>query len=641
VNEDEPAMDSNGSGKSTLFDALDWCLWGQNPRKDAAQGVMNDEAAAVRGSQCAVEVDLEDDQGRPVVIRRARSKSKTDLEVRVASEDRSTLDTRETQREIERILGLDREVFHATVLFAQTDLVHYADSTDAERMEILTRLLQIEELDEYRDRAKEMLREKEAESQRLDREVARIDGQIEVLKAEDYQARIESWQAVHDQRVQENFQHIEELKRERDGMAAARPGEPAVIEHQKIEVDEELARRSQPPPEPPEIEQRRQEQNRLNADLAVARNRWMAADREWNRMAELGEGTCPHCHQPITAAHKDQELARLDAERREARQLGERLNQDLQAVVQEIERQVALYDQVVQSYQAAQNALIRQSQELGSRLAEAQQWEIRYYGLADRIRECQADYERARAEKNPHEEAAARRDQQVYELERKRGQIGFQDHQAAEDVRYVEFWVSALGPKGLKSYILDHRLQELTDSANEWLRRLTGGTMWVRFEAQRQTKKKLVNAPEIRVFRWNPDGTITERPYRRWSGGEKQRISWAIDFGLSQLIAGRSHRTYNILILDEIFRHLDSAGKESVVEILQYLAAEKDSLIVVEHDDQFRSQFESEVIVRKRGRRSQIEEPDAKEKEEFSGDLQSDPARTDRPRRRPVRRPVT
>src|SRR4030042_5417266 len=43
-NTDESKMDSNGSGKSSIFDALDWALWGEIPRKDHIDSMVNDKA---------------------------------------------------------------------------------------------------------------------------------------------------------------------------------------------------------------------------------------------------------------------------------------------------------------------------------------------------------------------------------------------------------------------------------------------------------------------------------------------------------------------------------------------------------------------------------------------------------------------
>ena len=65
-----------------------------------------------------------------------------------------------------------------------------------------------------------------------------------------------------------------------------------------------------------------------------------------------------------------------------------------------------------------------------------------------------------------------------------------------------------------------------------------------------------------------------------------------------------------MLILDELFRHLDQGGREAVIEMLHHLRREKSSVIVVDHDSEFQGAFENRVIVRKHNQRSVIEEID-------------------------------
>ena len=181
-------------------------------------------------------------------------------------------------------------------------------------------------------------------------------------------------------------------------------------------------------------------------------------------------------------------------------------------------------------------------------------------------------------------------------------------HKITMDKEYMDFWVDAFGLKGLKNYILDSRLQEMTDAANVWVKMLTGGTIWIRFDTQKmgRSTKKLSNDINIRVFRYNPNGTTTERNYKSWSGGEKKRVSWAIDFGLSRLVAARATKRYDLLVLDEVFKHVDAAGGEAVVEMLQNLRKEKSSIFVIEHDASFTSHFENRLVIQKKNGRSRI-----------------------------------
>lgn len=77
-NRDEPRMNSNGSGKSTLFDAIDWCLFGDVPKGDHVDSVVNEEA----GKECWVECRIEDEAAKTVgVVKRGRSPNLLEFEL--------------------------------------------------------------------------------------------------------------------------------------------------------------------------------------------------------------------------------------------------------------------------------------------------------------------------------------------------------------------------------------------------------------------------------------------------------------------------------------------------------------------------------------------------------------------------------
>ncbi|UCF48610.1 MAG: AAA family ATPase, partial [Myxococcales bacterium] len=132
-NRDEPRMSSNGAAKSSIFEALDWCLFGVVPKGDHVDSVINDESSAV-----TVEASFRDeDQDRTLTVRRSKQRGKAaELKYALDATDCTTLDTRETQRALEAELGLDRDVFHAAVFYAQSDRLGFAESTEARRMEL-------------------------------------------------------------------------------------------------------------------------------------------------------------------------------------------------------------------------------------------------------------------------------------------------------------------------------------------------------------------------------------------------------------------------------------------------------------------------------------------------------------------------
>jgi DNA repair exonuclease SbcCD ATPase subunit len=176
-----------------------------------------------------------------------------------------------------------------------------------------------------------------------------------------------------------------------------------------------------------------------------------------------------------------------------------------------------------------------------------------------------------------------------------------------ERKRQFAFWLEAFGLKGLKSFILDSRLVDMTHAANEWVRVLTGGTHWIRFESQSLTRGgKLAEKFNVRVFRHNPDGSVADRGYRSYSGGEKRRIALGIDWGLSCLVASRASKQWGVLVLDECFKHLDPGGKEAFFELLEAFKSTRSSVFVIDHDEAMSGHFGMGIVIHRQGGRSRI-----------------------------------
>jgi DNA repair exonuclease SbcCD ATPase subunit len=598
-NLDDPRCDSNGAGKSSLFDALDWALFGKVPRGDHVDSVIHDCATS-----CQVRVELEDDGGRPIVIERRRGKESS-LRFWVAGEDRQALDVRETQKHIEKVLGVDRDTFHAAVYFGQTDLIRYADSTDAERMEVLTRILQLEEIDGLLERTKGLLQALSDQEAASRERLARLSAEEGVLRSQNLvdksaewegrrQADVQGWAADHSRRTNDLLateMRVRELY----------PAAQAEAERLAAEMDALAA----PPVLVSDANKRLASAQEV---CGVARYRMTEAQRVLSIFQPLGE-TCSVCGQPVPEALRSGErqkrelaLAQATAEYQQAEQVMRaaqaEVNHEEMVRARENAALVQRRLQLRQQAEGAQRAVLQHEQTFraveAGRLALAQLWE---------------QIQRRAMEVNPFASQIEQTAMRLAEIGETLAREGAWVEGAKRRRNFLEFWKDAFGPHGLKSYILDARLHDLTEAANRWVQQLTGGVYWVQFQSQRQTRgKKIVNAPEVRVARWQPDGTITERNYRSLSGGEKQRVSFPIDFGLSHLLASRSRQRYDLLLLDEVFRHLDRTGKEAMVEMLELLAREKGAVYVIEHDAEMQGLFEQRVVVEKKNRCSVIRE---------------------------------
>lgn len=605
-NADEIRMNSNGSGKSTLFDSLDWCLFGKVPKGDSADSVISDHAGK---DLCEVTVELEDDDGSHVMVRRWRG-STNGLMLVVDGEELTKLDTKETQTDIEAILGLDRDVFHAAVLFGQTDLFRFADSTsDVERMDILTKILQLSEIDEWAERAKELRNETTQALHQFEVEMVSTNAKICALEGEipSYDRQSTQWET---ERAESLRSAVQALDGHRTSIAEY---EKVVAKKATVESNLEAARAHAPIPLDlsafdEHLSELRYTAATYRGDASALISGGKSLNIQIEQMQRLGAGDCSRCGQPITAEHIAKEVQALSVRRddlREAYKVADQAASQAEAVVQKTE---AEREENRRLHYEADKAASATLQEALEHLKTVQQSEEYLRKAVEYVGHLQKTMVETQAKVNPW---STRRGETQATIGAMRAVIvenQEKTHILSERGGLLDFWVTAFGPKGLKNYILDSKLQEMTDAANQWVSVLTGGTVWVRFETQKlgKSSKALRNNLNVRVFRYNPDGSISERNYKSWSGGEKQRVSLGIDFGLSRLIAKRSAKSWDVLILDELFKHLDQSGREAVVEMLQQLRREKSSVFCIDHDSTFQGAFEHRVVIQKQNGQSRI-----------------------------------
>lgn len=600
-NQDEPRMNSNGAGKSTLFDALDWCLFGKIPRGDHVDSVVNERVK----KDCWVVVRLDDD-GVSAAVRRARAPK--GLSFAIDGEPETALDDAETQLWIEKWLGLDRDVFHAAVLYGQLDLTRFADSRDSDRIAILTKVLQLEEIDQHLENAKKIRVEKGVDLEKKVSALRHFEGRLEVYRSQDYTKEAAEWSDMRAERLRVATQVLN------DKLAEIEKWQGVADLETRVAVQEQHVLASRVVLDLSSYDTRlstlgaERDRQRLTQGRAKAEGDRLNMRR--TKITQL-KGDCSECGQLITKEHVDSELGKVDSELMTQRNIwlmaSEQLpvvDASIQGVTVEKEQQRQLHHEADKKVNLAWAEVQRQKKQV----AEAKAFVVQATEYVNTT--LRPQMEKTRTGSNPFHAKQAEVNQAIESLELEMGGTQREADALGSNLALYDFWVQGFGQKGLKSYILDTKLTELTDAVNKWIHLLTGGTIWVRFETQTmgRSTKKLSNKLNIRVFRYNPNGSISERGYRSWSGGEKQRVSLGIDFGLSRLVARRASKTYDLLILDELFKHLDQAGREAVVEMLQAFRQEKGSVIVVDHDETFQESFENRIVIRKQNGCSRIEE---------------------------------
>lgn len=151
----------NGSGKSTLLEAILFTLWGK------ARTTKEQIRSAGVGGDCVTEVEFEH-EGHLYLVRRTLKgiNSQVSVEAHCDGALMST-GTRDAERFVESVLGMDDASFRASVFTEQKQLAAFSNQSPAERRRLVLQLLGITPLDAARDAARKDARELTADHDRL------------------------------------------------------------------------------------------------------------------------------------------------------------------------------------------------------------------------------------------------------------------------------------------------------------------------------------------------------------------------------------------------------------------------------------------------------------------------------------------
>ena len=199
----------NGAGKSTLLEAILFTLWGKSrttKEQIRSSGV---------GGECLTELEFEH-EGHLYLVRRSLKGINSQVSVE-AHCDGSLISTgtRDAQRFIESVLGMDDAAFRASVFTEQKQLAAFSNQSPADRRRLVLQLLGITPLDGARDAARKDARDRTAEHERLRRMLSDLQ-QLE-LEAADRTALAEAAEVTAGDEA-----HAAAAARDRAEQAAAR-----------------------------------------------------------------------------------------------------------------------------------------------------------------------------------------------------------------------------------------------------------------------------------------------------------------------------------------------------------------------------------------------------------------------------------
>lgn len=167
---------------------------------------------------------------------------------------------------------------------------------------------------------------------------------------------------------------------------------------------------------------------------------------------------------------------------------------------------------------------------------------------------------------------------------------------AAEKADCYEALKQAFSQDGVPHQIIRNIIPHITDTTNNILGQMTGGTMGVEFVMERTVKGKDGDKATLDVL-INEYGKTT-LPYASKSGGEKVKASLAVILALSEIKATAAGIQRGMLFIDEP-PFLDDEGAQAYVDALETIRDRYSDvkIMAITHDDAMKARFGQAVTV--------------------------------------------
>lgn len=553
---------SNGSGKSTIFDAISWCLFGKTVRGLKDDAVMNRAAK----KDCRVSLGLACRGSKYQIERNRNDRERSNRFFYLKDDKLIELGTLAmTQEKLLQDLGIDFELFRCTVLFAQEETFNFVNASNKEQKEILSKVMKVD-FEDYLEKAKGAYSQMESEMEDIKSKLMVLESHVDLNPEKVYQDEIDGWASDNEKEAENCRLTIKRYQSE-----LAKIGEPkdiAKLKEMRGKIDSR-------------VNELKAEWKKWCDAAAEARAEVRLIDQEAKKVKALVDGgVCPTCKQDVDGSHlhddgsKNREKAAKKED--EANLMSGRLDDKI-------------------------SELSDKSQKIKEMVFEEEQKKDKLKMVGGYIREQQETLESIGLRENPWFKKREEHVQKQKKISEKIDGFKQQIETLEESIPYYKFWVGAFGDGGIKSFIFDLICSSLTSKANKFLNILTSGNVVISFDTQKKLKTG--------EYREKFDCVVTtngERvPYESYSGGEKRKISLAVDMALATIMSEYAGSKFSMVVFDEQTNYMDKQGRENFMEMLKMVAKDR-AAYIIDHDSEFKGLFDTVLTVEKRGGVSRI-----------------------------------
>lgn len=619
-------FDKNGIGKSSLVASIFYALFGETPDGRSADAIINKDAKKNASVELTLEVS-----GNTYVITRGRKKNVLSITLNGEPMEFSTM--KETQANIEQIIGIPEEVFRTTLFFDGHYTTPFSEMTDKQKKEFLSAIVDLSIYSKAHDKTKEEIKETKAQ-------IASVDSNITIASEsskrelenvsrlrttkEQYEHNLTTAQATLDNYDDQNYQTLSnnllEASKELEYVSAYKTTNTA-----QNALREALTASQSLSSELAELQSKQRELVAHVENLKSVMKSKMDMVKQYeqlnqsaytkdNLVASYNYGANGSSVDAIdaiipsgatnleTVAKLKEELANLIAEYKstdtsvydqpivEATAKQDEARQAVQKLQEEANKEIEDNNTLNSRYQTANNKVNQIKEQIRNE-------EQAKKNLESQVTSAKSSLDLVNQQLESYGNVTTDNAESVIE------ELQTKKQTLATNLVNLEKVLGAFSDKGIKSHVLDLVTPTLNEGVNKYLGTLTGGAINVEFSTQsKKADGTLSDKFDISV---TYNGDVMN--YNALSSGEKRRVDVAISLALQDMVIQRYGADVNLLAYDELFESLDATGAENVVELLKSRIEKVGTIIVVSHNEDLKPLFDNSLEVIKKDGVSTLE----------------------------------
>ncbi len=641
---------SNGAGKSSILDAIIYALFGKSRTKK------EDDLIRENTTDMEVELEFELNKNESVKIVRGKNEKKGYLNVSINNDDK-TLGKTESQNLIEEKIGMDFELFVATVFFQQENQDKFVGSGPAERKNYLKKLLKLEVFDRaYKKISDKMKKIKEKMSEikgtvdYLKEQVGNVNISFIKVELKNWKQRFEILKQDLEKLIKQKEKLIKENQKEtqlesqiEDREAEIEDNESEIeglkviikslktqkdcLETSLVIIEEKI--KKLPPVLEKDLEKIKKTGEEKNSEIGKTNAITEHIENEIEQLKEKKEALkdeiiCSKCNKELSFEYKKQFedeinvqistlLTNKDVQNKVLKKLKEDLKKDREDYKQikihldnkkqyqsEKEKKEIKIKNIQENIKKENNNLEKNQSNLkiGQDNLKKYQEELKIIQDKDikiKKEKLLKDIVDKESDKDTIFETIKKFENKKnnYESQKKEYEEKKEKH---DKLRWKYNCLSILKKMFGKNGIISEVIKELTEE--------------IELESN-EILQKVNNGEHQILFRdikESKDGNLSDsldiyvendraiRVYESYSGGQRAIINFSIRTALSKILSKLNDVAFGLVALDEIFGALDEYNKDKMIDVINYLKPFFFQMLVISHTN-LKDHFANEILI--------------------------------------------